>query len=320
MTYSTGGLIQATDYNGFVGTSNPNTTANQLNTVYGIGNGNAGYGQTILPTVTTGTTVSYTNWQNLINVSKTIGSHQSTAITALNPPAQGDTIQALAAISTNLTSLYTNRLNAVAQGTTYNNVVTTATTWTSAITFTHTVTFPSADQARYFFNAGGQLSLNFSHPTGAGMNALWNTLATACGTITLSALSSGSATIAGVSYTGVNKVGGSGTPTTLLNSNGYYALSTSYVQIFKQIATTGPAGYTGSFITVDVLSNGTVGTNGDKGSVITFRVIFDEVPNGGTTIVTAAGTTSTVTVKPPSASYITNTWGTATLAGSVTGS
>ena len=322
MTYAQYGLIQASDYNAFTGPSSTvATSANQLNTVYGVGNGNSGYGQTVLPTVTLGQLVSYTNWRDLINVYTSIGNHQSTAITAVTVPSQGALIQVLSSISTNLTSIYTNRLNASGQAATYSNTVTNATTWSSAITFTHTVTFSSADAARYFFNAGGQLALTFSHPAGTAINNLWNSLATACGTVVISSPISGSITVAGTSYNGITKIGGSGTTSVLSTNTGYYGLTTTAVEVFKQLSSgSTPAGYSNSFISVSARSNGTQGSNGDKGTIITITVTFDEVPNGSPTQIAAANTSSTVTVRPPATSYLTNTWGTVSVTGSVSGS
>ena len=51
MTYTSGGLIQATDYNGFVST----TASANLNAVWGnSGSVNYGYGQANVPTVSVG--------------------------------------------------------------------------------------------------------------------------------------------------------------------------------------------------------------------------------------------------------------------------
>lgn len=318
MTYAQYGKIQAADYNAFVGETN-STTANQLNAVYGVGNGSSGYGQTTISKVVIGDTVTYNKWQSLINTYASIGNHQSTAITAVTMPSQGARIEALAPISTNLASIYTNRLNAAAQSATASTTVTNSSTWSSAITFTHTVTFASADSARYFFNAGGQLAMTFSHPTGTGINDLWNKLTTACGTVVLSAPSAGTAIIAGTTYSGVTKIGGSGTET-ISSTIGYFGLTDTYAQIFNQVSSVGPAGYTGSFVTVEVKSNGVnLGGNGDAGSVIYIRITFDEVPNGAPTYIAAAGSATTVTVRPPSTSYLTNTWGTVSVSGTVTG-
>lgn len=315
MTYSQYGLIQASDFNTFVGNATSGiSTANTLNTVWGIGVLNNGYGQTGVSQVNQYNLVSYTDWQNLINTTTTIANHQGTAITAVFSPNQGDLIAVNNAISTNLTSIYNNRLNAAQQGTTSSTATTNSTAWQAAITFTQTVTFASANAARYFFNAGGQIALTFSHPTGTGVNALLNTLATRCGTIVLSA---GSCTIAGTAYTGTTKIGGSGTPTTLSTGVGFYNLTTVNQEIFKQTATgLTPATYAGTLISVNVRMNAVPGT----GSIITFTTLFDEIPNGGSFLPLTSGTVTTITVRPPSNAYITNTWGTPSVSGVVSGS
>jgi hypothetical protein len=181
------------------------------------------------------------------------------------------------------------------------------------------VTFASGDAARYFFNAGGQIKLTFSHPTGGGVDALYNALASACGTVVLSAPSTGTVTIAGTSYNGVTKIGGLGTTSVLTQNVGYYGLTSTFQNIFQQLATGSPAGYVGSLISVSAKTNGSTGSNGDNGSVITFTTLWDEVPDGGSTLPLSSGSTTTVTIVPPASTYITSTWGTPTVSGSVTG-
>ena len=66
MSYSQGGLIAATDYNGFVG-SNPSAVANTINTVWAIGNGQYGYGQTALSQVAATGLVTATQWATAVN-------------------------------------------------------------------------------------------------------------------------------------------------------------------------------------------------------------------------------------------------------------
>jgi hypothetical protein len=61
MAYSQGGLIAATDYNTFI------NGTNQLNTVWGTGTGDAGYGQTALSAVSSSGKVTATQWASLIN-------------------------------------------------------------------------------------------------------------------------------------------------------------------------------------------------------------------------------------------------------------
>lgn len=322
MTYAQYGKIEYTDYNTFVGNAVIGiSTANTLNTVWGIGSGRSGYGQAAVAQVAQYATVGATEWANLINRTSTAASHQGTAITTLTPPTTGTRVDYLSAINTNLTSIFTNRNNATAQGATpVTSTVTNAVQWSNSITFTHIITFGSGDQARYFFNAGGQIKLQFSHPTGTGVNALFSTLATACGTVVLSSPISGVAYIAGGTFNGITKVGGSGTTTTLLPNAGYYNLTTVNQEVFKQLASGTPAGYVGSFISVNIKSNGTQGINGDAGSTITITTTWDEVPDGGTTLRASAGTATTCQAVYPSTGWLSNSWGTVSITGSVTGS
>ena len=312
MTYAQYGLIQAADYNTFVGT-NPNTTANVMNTVWATGGGQSGYGQTALSQVSVGNTVTATQWSSLVTAQGNSATHQGTTITSITSPTVGATISYVSALSTNIASVYSNRLNASIQGATTSNSVATTTTWSDKATWTHTVTFASGDAARYFFNSGGQIKITQSHPAGTGINSLFNALATACGTVVMSAMNSGTATIAGTTYNGVTKVGGSGTATVSTNS-GYYAQTTANVQIFNQVAASGPAGYLSTNSTILTKSNGTQGVNSDAGSVITIYTIWDEIPNG---LVVSSGSQVTVQAIAPETTYLANSWGTITVAGSV---
>jgi len=316
MSYAQYGLIEATDFNNLVG-GNPTTTANRLNTVWATGGTNAGYGQTAVANVTSGTTVAASNWASLVNTTANAATHQGSSITTVTAPSAGGTITHLSAIPTNLTTIYTNRLNAAAQGSTTSNTATYGSTWSAALTFTHTATWANGDAARYFFNSGGQLAITCSHPSGTGINLLLNNLASNIGTVVLSSPTSGSITVTGTSYNGVTKVGGGGNAPTISQNTGYFALTTSNANVFTQTASTGPSAYLSTFIRVIVKSNGTQGSNGDAGSVITIYTIWDEVPDG---LVAAANSATTLTVRPPSLTYLANTWGSITLTGTVTGS
>ena len=318
MTYAVGNTIQATDFNGLVGT-NPNTTSGTLNTVWSTGGTTAGYGQTAVPTVSAGTLVVATDWANLVNKTANANLHQGTSITGVTAPSAGSLIQYNANIPTNLTSIYTGRLNAASQGSTTANTATTISTWSSIATFTHTVTFANGDAARYFFNSGGQLKVTCAHSNSTtGINLLLNGLASNVGTLVTSAPSSGSISIGtspAVTYSGFQKVGGGGNaPSPYLTNTGYFALTTSNATVFQQTASTGPSGYLGTFISLTTKSNGTQGSNGDTGSVITLYTIWDEIPNG---LTVGTGSTVTVTAQAPETTYLANTWGTITIAGSV---
>lgn len=316
MSYAQYGLIEATDFNNLVG-GNPVTTSGKLNTVWATGGTNAGYGQTAVANVTVGTTVSASNWASLVNSTANSATHQGSSITSVTAPSSGGTITYLSAIPTNLTTIYTNRLNAASQGSTTSNTATYASTWSSALTFTHTATWANGDAARYFFNSGGQLAITCSHPSGTGINLLLNNLASNIGTVVLSSPTSGTVTIAGTSYNGITKVGGGGNAPTTSPNTGYFALTTSNATVFTQTASTGPSGYLSTFIRVIVKSNGTQGSNGDAGSVITIYTIWDEVPDG---LTAAANSATTLTVRPPETVNLANTWGSITLTGTVSGS
>jgi hypothetical protein len=313
MAYAQFGTVQAADFNTLVG-GNPTTTANTLNATWATGGSTAGYGQTALANVTAGNAVLATSWATLVGNTASAATHQGSSITSVSAPVAGGTITFLSAIPTNLQTIYTNRLNAASQGSTTANAVTTGSTWTQAATWTHTATFANGDAARYFFNSGGQLKLTMSHPAGAGINLLFNNLASNVGTVVMSAPSSGSITISGVSYNGITKIGGGGNSPTISQNSGYYAMTTSNANVFTQLASTGPSGYLSTFIRVIAKSNGTQGSNSDAGSAITIYTIWDEVPNG---LTVASGSAVTLTAQAPETTNLANTWGTITLAGSV---
>lgn len=322
MAYSKYGKIEAKDFNDDIKGSTTSTTSTNINSVWSVGSGKGGYGQTVVPSISVAGKVTASEWAAIISTVTNTASHQGTPITAITAPTTGSPVVYYSALPTNITNVYAGKNNAAAQGSSITGTVTNATTWYNAITFTQTVTFASGDAARYFFNAGGQIALTFAHPTGSGINGLFNALGTSCGTVVVSSPNTGTATIAATNYNGITKVGGAGTVTTILPNVGYWGLTTTNQEVFKQFGGSftnpipGGGTYSQNFLSVNVKTNGAQGSNGDNGSIITISTTWDEVPNG---LVASAGTAVTVTVKPPSTTYITNTWGTPAIAGSVTG-
>jgi hypothetical protein len=318
MTYSSGSLIQATDYNGFVST----TSGANLNDIWSTGSGDKGWGQTAVGTVAAAGTVTATQWASLVNNLSSSGSQTNTTITTRTAPTVGQTIGILAAVSTDLTNCTNNRGNAAAVGTQYTawtgtNSKTAATgagSWT--ITITNTVTFPSAAQARYFWNAGGLVKITCSKTsTGATGDPPWNALATAVGDIYISGRVNGAAqTIAGTSYTGTTKVGGSGVTNILTTTTGWYQLTpgAAATAIMKQFSATAP--YTSDYIqhTAAVNAGSTTLT------IVTTWVGVDGDPISGgsapTGVTPGTAPCTIVSYFPPSTTYLTNTWGTPTVA------
>jgi hypothetical protein len=312
MTYSSGGLIQATDYNGFANT----TVGANVNATW-----NTTYGQTAISTVAAAGTVTATQWATLVNTITSMAAHQPTTITARSAPTAGTTINILAAVNTDITNCYTNRYNATAVGTQFTGwsgtnsktAATSGATWT--ITFTNTVTFANATAATNFFNSGGIVKIDVSKTsTGATGDPEWNDLAnTLCGDIYISGLATAH-TIAGVSYTGTTKVGGTGTPATLSTGTGFDALTAGAggTIVYKQFADTAP--YTSNFIQHTIAK----GASSDTLVITTLWSASDGDPISGGTAPTGAtpGTApcTIVTYFPPETTNLTNTWGTPTVA------
>lgn len=318
MAYSQYGKIEATDYNStLVGATN-STVANRLNTTLGVGSSSKGYGQTPIPLVGTGNVVAPSNWNNLFTNLSAIASHQNTIITAPSSVTMGSRINHLSTLSSDITNTYINSLNAIAQGTTITNNADRTLGWINGVTAVHIITFASGDAARYFFNAGGQITINCSVIGGTTpISALFSNLCAACGTIYISAMNSGTATIASGLYSGITKVGGSGTPVTLLSNNGYYGLSTGDTEVFRQSAAgQTPSGYAGSYISINIRSNGRQGSNGDAGSVITITTLLDEIPDN---LQVTGLTRVTCTLRPPSTTFLTASWGTPTISSTISG-
>jgi len=317
MTYSSGGLIQAADYNTF---------ATNLNAVWSTGAGNSGWGQTSIAAVSTGGTITATNWATLVNSLSISGGQTSTAITSRAAPVTGNVIAILANVATDITSVTANRANAASSGTEvgYASGTTSKTTVTGAgqaawtITFTHTVTFPSADQARYFWNAGGRVRLQFGKSsTGTDIDPDWNTFAGQPGSIYLTGIA-GSKTIAAVAYTGTTRIGGAGgTQTTLSTATGWYDLTGTPVTIFQLNNAASP--YTGEFIRTNASANATaliLSTVWNQPAVTlpgtTANISGGTAPAvGAITIGAATAPTTLCTYFPPStAQGLGNTWGT----------
>jgi len=331
MTYSSGGLIQATDYNGFAST----TAGANVNDIWATGATDKGYGQSALGTVSAAGTVTATQWAGLVNNISSMASHTGTTITSRSAPTAGNTINILAALNTDLTNITTNRGNAAASGTEYGTFSGT-TSQTSAvgsgtaawtITFTHTVTFASANALRYFFNAGGIVRLKYGKSsTGTDNDPDWNTFAGQCGSINLTGrVNATTNTIAGQAYTGTTRLGGGGgTQTTLATTTGWYNLTGSPTTIFQLNNATAP--YSGEYIrTTATATSSTVLTlvttwvsDGSSGAGTSANITGGTATSSPSTTISGTAPTTLCTYLPPSSTYLTTAaWGTPTIAASV---
>lgn len=317
MTYASGQLIEAADYNGFA-----STNTNNVNTVWGVGSGDKGYGQSsTLASVAVSGTVTATQWADLNNRISSLGNQTNTVITARTNPVVGDIIGVLSAINTDITNVTTNRGNAALIGPQFSTngsssagaVGSNPAGWT--LTYTQTVTFADANSARYFFNAGGIVRVAYSKSsTGTDKDPDWNQLAGWCGTINFTGRVNGNTqTIAGTGYTGTTRLSGTGgTQTTLATTTGYYNLTPGGAAtiIFQLNDTTSP--YTGNYIRTTVALNA-------GSTVLTFVTTWVDTgySGAGTSNNISAGATTALSYFPPSTAYLTATWGTPTLSSSV---
>jgi hypothetical protein len=228
MAYTIGDTILDDHYNDF---------ATSVNTLWGVGTGDSGYGETTTVTaVSAGATITATQWTTLLARMNSMASHQSSTITAISNPSASDTISAYTALSTNIGTITTNRLNVLSRQAVVNTNRDNTATFTGTLTFTQKWAWGSANQARYFFNAGGRLSIS-GNQSGHGSDSKgneWANLLSAAGTYYVYAQTAG-------------KSGGSGTPTTNLSTTaGFHDLTSSYLTVFQQYEDTGP--YTANYV------------------------------------------------------------------------
>jgi len=311
MTYASGGLIQASDFNNLVGASaGTQGGGTQLNPVWSTGRGNYGYGQTAVSNVSVSGTVAATNWASLVNTLNSARIHQSGSGSGISAPTAGTTISYLSTLTSAVSTAATNRLSAATTGTTTSLTKSTTMTGgpstTVSGTITFTITFGSGvDATRYFFNAGGRIFLEFSSFT--------NTGGTSRGTSIL--------TLAQTNFDGKSLLatslgardGTGGTLVTDTTTGGYYGLPTSTTQYFRVNST---SYYTGDFFAVDYSTNGTAGSYAANGNTITIIVTAVSATTGSTQPADSINVTLTMgcTVLYPETTNLTNTWGTATIA------
>ena len=276
MTYVVNSTILAADYMAFRGSNAPNTAyaddaaaSDRLAALIGVGYGTRGYGQTstVFPSVAAGSTVTASSWNNLISVISNLNTHTGSGLTVPSAVAIGDVIQAFDGTSgrpnihTLIPALDTNRMNAAVgqMSQTASGASSQRTTaWNTMVYHEWTVTFSSEDEARYFFNSGGQIQVEAdrSGGTSSTLNTAITDMLNDVGTIKVAA------------STTTSTPAGTGTAYPI----GYYGLQGYYQTLFYH---PGPVSYTAPNYTLNAKAEGIVGTNGGNGNVIRFQAIFE---------------------------------------------
>ena len=302
MAYTSGDTIEATHYNGFVAS---------VNALWGTGTSNRGIGQTTtISTVSATNTITATQWSTLLDRIRSISDHYgqdgSITVDTVTNPSAGDTISAYTTLATDIGTIDSAQIAVASVAAGYQTAVTDTAvvsgTFTNTITQTDTLTFASANAMRYFFNAGGRVSVSWTIASGtadAKYNE-WVDLVTQCGSYYIYNTTGG-------------KSGGSGTPTTNLTTTGFWDLGTGTTTMFKQVADTAP--YTANYIQLDASLNAAAGSStimtltstwqDDAADQTSYNKniynVLDQVDGSKTT---------TFSYEAPATTYITATWGT----------
>jgi hypothetical protein len=311
MAYISGDLILDDHYNTFA-TGGADGTANiavpNINSIWGVGNGNIGYGQsTTLSNVTVGTSVTSTQWSTMISRLNSILTHQLGSGSGITAPVTGDTITILNNLSTRLASARANVALFTTQGTTVtgsNDATNPSAGATSAFSYFRdcNVTFASANAARYFFNGGGQINFVCSAVDNAGTtrSATLRDMINQVGGLT-----------AFRQNTNGGRSGAGGTIITNDTTKGYrqLILNTPITLVDNNVAGI----YSAHNVVLQVFTDSSDTTNGANGTKVIFRLVMTAPADdafGGSINITL---TMRADIVHPETTNLTNTWGTPTI-------
>lgn len=228
MSAGVGSLIEKADYD---------TIKAKVDLVFGAGSGQTGYGQTITsPAVTAGSVISASQWLALRNDMVKCRQHQTGGTVGTSSATDGANLL-LPSSGLSITEALRNQFNL------FSNTITSdkfsigagqfssegliigsrSTAWNG--TLTHTVTISStADNMRYFFNAGGKIRISATRAggTSSSKNTTWDTMFTQMGEFAMD-------------YTQTTYTGSSATGSAV----GWYELTTSNQLIGQKNAPSG---------------------------------------------------------------------------------
>ena len=255
MTTAIGSKITATDVNNLV---------DSIQNVYATGTGDSGYGQGlyVLGDVSTGRKITAADWACIHGMLAICSNHQGTANTDLFAnPNIGDRILSTTSAVAIAASCVANRLRAAPISLSeFDDLVTSAfqSTWNGVVQITADVSFSSEDKARYFFNSGGVIKINLTHPTGSTPQDLSfrSFLARQVGTIYIGAHTT--------------KTGGSAGAFVVPNA-GYYEFAQQQTSILTRVSTS-YLSTTADQVEVQIQRTGYTGARGGNGAG--FQVII----------------------------------------------
>jgi hypothetical protein len=240
-----------------------NAIRNTIIAILGPGSGQKGYGQTVASSaVFPGNTITKAQWDLLRYDLLNVKLHQDGVYPSLVEKSTTDFIGFGASHpNTSYETLASQAELAKFNLSSSQSVVSTKATqsrtgsWTVQSQCTATVTFGSADQARYFFNSGGKVRFSSTRTEGSASaqnNAWTNLLNTTVGTVIFGA----------IDPTAIN----------------FYNLTTSY-QTFYNLGASTP--YSSNYFRLEALCNCTGPTNvNGTASQVTFRITWRDDHSG----------------------------------------
>ena len=275
MAYVAGDIILDDEYNTFVTSTDPIG----INHIMGTGATVYGLGQAALPAVAAGEgqtsgTVTAASWNALLSALDNIGNHTNDSLTARTAVSAGDTIAIKAAIAADLVSLAAE----VAAGSVNATALSagaelrssrSGTRYVGSHIVEHSVTFSNANEARFFFNAGGKIRVNLTRVGGGAANGSTATdkddsvdeMITAMGNFDIASLQS-------------TRSGASETLTTNGFAVGFQDVTTSYQTVFLLTQANGT--YTSMTLKGEVKANATAGST----TVITIKMSLTDADGG----------------------------------------
>jgi hypothetical protein len=291
MAHQPGDLIYAADFNAFV---------SNVNLLWGSGSGNIGLGQTsITATASTGDLIDHTAWATLSDHINKIYLHQTHDIgDILALPAKGQIISYDQELVDRTALVKTNFGQVAVEGSDISLSLNNSTTWQTKATREARITFPTPDQARYFFNAGGRILMSFPgiDLVGNQKSIDWNNMFDqGLGTLTLSTF-------------GFYRSGAGYTVNSYLTDFSYYSLTDTYQPVLSINNNTGHSDYNNNRIVISLKSNGVnLAGNGDHGSTVYILMEAFDLSTDGDDVLGAL--TCQVAARPADTTYISSTWG-----------
>jgi hypothetical protein len=277
MSYVAGDKILDQEYNNFL---NSSSTPKGINYTFGTGANQWGLGQTALDAVAVGDTITAAQWNSLFAAMDNVANHTNDTLTSTDAKSAGDVIAVKAALETDLGTLASSVANGCPNATALSTSAAlqtsaSSTRYAGSHIVEHSITFNNANEARWFFNAGGKIQINITRTGNGGATATSkdtsvSDLITGLGNFQLkSQTSSRSGTGETVSTDGTNI--------------GFYDLTTSYQTILELTQDSGT--YTSMYFKVEAKADAAAGS----ATVVTIQTSIVD-PDAGDSEYTAGNT------------------------------